>query len=472
MQEQRAHHAEDCAVGANADPQRSDRRNGEGRGLGEAPQRQPQVVEQVGLRRGTVSSPSNRVRLRRPLLLALLVRLALFLVGARDPERYLTLDARLYLAAARDFFDTYVAPRGPGVDLGLFITPGYPALLNLERRLFGEPLHAVILVQLALGVCTIAAVARIAGAWFGEPQARRAAYLLALDPCSALYCCFVQPEALFTLSVVLATLMLVTSDGSSWRAPAAGALLALAAFTRPAGLYLPLALGAGWLLARRSWQSARSVAWMALAFLPPVLLWVARNERLAGIPRFTTIEAANVLLYRSAGALSIAQGITLEEAQKRLLAEVEARLGPRADRRHREELERAVGLSVLREHPIATAATFAIGLGKTVAGSGLTALERLLGSADPEATATAGRRVMSVALWLPLGALYLCAGWGCRWGLRRDRRLMIPLACLAYFSLTALGLHANTRFRFPMAPFLALLGAAAPLPLRAPRPSA
>jgi hypothetical protein len=134
-------------------------------------------------------------------------------------------------------------------------------------------------------------------------------------------------------------------------------------------------------------------------------------------------------------------------------------LAPGASRTDRDRAQRELSARVMRERPKATLATFALGLLKTLGGSGLTAVERLLGSPEPEGVATTGRRVATFGLLVPLVVLYGCAATGAlRGGVRGS---LVPLACLAYFALTALGLHANTRFRFPMAPFLALLGAAA-----------
>ncbi len=159
-------------------------------------------------------------------------------------------DAVWYLAIAHDGYRS-------GASAAFF--PLYPAL----ARVVGAPLGSVLLgglaVSLVAGVAGLAVVHRLAVLELGGAAAWRAVVLLACFP-GALFLSAVYSEALF---IALSAGSVLAARTGRW--PWAGALGALAAATRSAGVLVLVALALLW------WSRApggprrwRDAAWLAL----------------------------------------------------------------------------------------------------------------------------------------------------------------------------------------------------------------
>ena len=199
-----------------------------------------------------------------------------------------------------------------------------------------------------------------------------AALLVALDPTSIKYSGILLAEPLANLLLAAAFVALLALQRTQTRSTtltwglAAGALIALSALTRPSAylLWLPLA---AWVIGARWTKGLRLLAALALA-APNLLgigLWQSHNARVFDNGSFTSIGAFNLLYYRAAAALHLAQGRQDIDAVKVSLARrVEERLGNDADDiaeewriRHRaltapgEAAMRDVALDVITRHP-------------------------------------------------------------------------------------------------------------------------
>jgi Dolichyl-phosphate-mannose-protein mannosyltransferase len=396
-------------------------------------------------------------RLVLVLFLALALRGMVFLIAVSDRARFFTLDAGGYVALARDLRGGYVDPRSELFALGLMRTPGYPVFASLLLRATGSVV-SVVFAQIALSLATVVLVYFLARRMFGARAARAAALALAIDPVTAIYVNQLQPETLFTLLVVGATVTwwIAGRDGSVAPALATGALLGLAVLTRPIGVALPVVFLA---LVTRSRVRTKLAAALLLPFIVVVGGWIGRNAAVTGVPLLSTIDGINLLEYRAAGALAEDQGLSLDEARARLLERLADRVSPAANPAERSRAQRRLGLEVLRERPWAAARSAARGALRLLAGNGLTALSRIAGAPDPERTSGTGRSLAAVVLSAVLAAIYLGALLGAIRLARESRGhdLALLLGPILYFVIVSAGGEANTRFRFPAVPFLALL---------------
>ncbi len=210
-----------------------------------------------------------------------------------------------------------------------------------------------------------------------------AALLVALDPTSIKYSGILLAEPLANLLLAAAFVALLALKRTETRTATvtwgllAGALIALAALTRPAAylLWIPLGL---WIVGARSGNGKRGWAALAIA-LPSVLgmgAWQSHNARIFDNGNFTSIGAYNLLYYRAAASLHLAQGRADAEAVDLSLARrVEERLGNETDQisldwkeRHRANTGRVdaamrdIALEVMLSHPAASALTTLVGV--------------------------------------------------------------------------------------------------------------
>jgi hypothetical protein len=170
--------------------------------------------------------------------------------------------------------------------------PLYPLLVRIGGWLVGSPLVAGILVSIACLVVALAALHELARLELGEEAARWTVIGLALSPMS-FFLSAVYSEALFL--AVSAGALLAARTGRWWWA---GALGALAATTRSAGVVLlvPLVLMALTARPRPSWRDLA-----ALALVPAGLATFVGALALAGQDALAPFRAQEVWFREFAG---------------------------------------------------------------------------------------------------------------------------------------------------------------------------
>ncbi len=188
-------------------------------------------------------------------------------------------DAQDYLATASHVCREHAYPDRTG--LPFFRAPLFPFFIAATTLCHTD---RIILIKIALAVCD-AATALVIGeiAWLlfdSIAAAALAAGLAALDPFFVVSVCDVRTEPLFMFFLTVATWFFLRSvrSGSAASASLAGAGLALAALTRPAGLaalaFAGLALLSVRTKGKTRWtQVAALAAGAALVLLP----WIVRN---------------------------------------------------------------------------------------------------------------------------------------------------------------------------------------------------
>ena len=407
---------------------------------------------------GAAPSPSYVMGI---LLIAFLARTLVFLVAAGHPDRVLTDDAPQYVALAGNLRAAYFDASSPDFTRGLFRTPGYPAFLAGPLRVSGGSLDFVIGLQVIIGTLCVGLTLMLAKELLGPRASIAAGLLLAVDPASILYSCFVQPDTLFTALTMAGALIWVASiEGAVlWAAAISGLVLGLAALTRPIGIFLPLVLPLV-LMARPGASRRLSLAgcFLAGAFIP-IGGWMAKNQVLTGSPVFTILGDSALLHYRAAGALAEDERIPIEEARDRVWKRFWSNASPGASLVELSIEQRQLAFRILGEHRWGAVKMMGRAAVRIAAGTGLTALSRLRGETNPDPTSSTPRRVIEGLQLLLMLIAYAAIARGVMllWGQRRFFEVALLLGGAAYFVVMSAGPEGNTRFRLPAAPFLAIL---------------
>ncbi len=425
---------------------------------------------------------------------SLLVKVGLcLLVSREDPMRCMAPDSMGYVASAEALLKTGTFSVSPerGDMPQTVRTPGYPIFLAVIFACCGKNLAAVVLTQIVLSLLTIVLTWHVARRAFGGRVGALSALLIALDLNSLSYTNMILTETLFTLVLLafLAIAVHLDSDQQTRRAFAAlagGLVLAVATHIRPIGYFLPLVVmvamsALGW---RRKWGVKVLVGQGLLLILPSVILvggWQVRNHRLTGSSEFSQMVGFGAL--DSTGVHIVAQrdGVSLEEARKRLgLAGSTERFLSHPEEHWGERWKRQY-IELIRENPWICVKVQLTGAARTLAGPGATQLLNLLGipmgssktpdyclgivptfyPAELARLPWAGRMIM---MWagVYLGILYFGIAVFLWMALtkRTDEKwiLFLMLILVAYFLFLGGG-GAYSRFRVPIAPVLAIASA-------------
>lgn len=425
-----------------------------------------------------------------PLLAALLafafaVRLAGFAWAySKNPDCILEPDSPTYekpslaLLHAGAFASDPATPGTPEV----MRTPGYPAFIAAIYAVFGERRGALIFFQILLSVASVGLLYFVVVAAWGTRAGFLAALLLALDPLSFLYSQMLLSETLFTLSLVLlvcvAAVLLREKTPNAILPIALGICLSFSALVRPIAYYLLAPALLGILLwtkkSRRPWTVV--LAQMGLVTLPWLLAvggWQARNKIATGHAVFSTIQDYNLLFYRGAGIVARRDGISLEDAQAKLTAEL-------ADKNveYPSELYRSRGLALIRDYPSFFLQNEAAGGLRMLAGPAGGRIRKYFGIESDGGGPMEGLRHLSIREWIrkwlgqhPLQfsllifeAAFMILLWGGILAslprIARDREnwplhfVLIGL-CL-YILILSAGPESYARFRAPLMPFFAV----------------
>ncbi|HKS25038.1 MAG TPA: hypothetical protein VJZ76_19745 [Thermoanaerobaculia bacterium] len=382
--------------------------------------------------------------MRRSLDLALIVAaaaLANFVYLYCSDGDYFYPDSITYLGPAKMLLSGHGFSIEPGIP-DLLRTPVYPLFLAA----FGTHVLPVIVFQHLLNVALAVAI------YFftlrqGRFAAVAAALIFAVDPPSIHYANKVLTETLFT---VLLFVVFVLAE----RAPViTGLLTGILVITRPVAIayFVVLAILRGW---------RRATALFVVAALALPLGWAVRNQIAGGAFTISTIGAGNLLEYRAAGAMAIADEGDFDQdlltEQRDLLQEVDDLI---VRNEHTDEVSEGVRVKyyrmlarrVILQHPIAFALLTLRGLLVNIFDSDWDAI--MIVSRLESRTIQIALDVF-VALVFALAVLGVIALW------RRDRPLALLIAgTVGYFLFISAGGEAEARFRVPVVPQIAIAAA-------------
>ncbi len=419
----------------------------------------------------------NGVMFRLVLMLVAAKVVLLLLVVSHHPDVVAWPDTIMYTRAAQGLLETGTFQRNGQPEV--FRVPGYPLFLVpfVLASGGGMPWLAVgghiLIVLLA--------------AWFaarltpetapGRSVAPAVAMLLTLlDPAVVLGEFAILSEILF-MGLFTAGMYCVAQFVERRRAGGviAGMLLmSVATYVRPIALYLPFMVAVPLL-----WWSRRNPRLMT-AILAGVLLhcaatgsWMLRNQRIFGVPVFSTVGAAFAYHYMAAATVAAAEGRPYSEVQHQFEREVVSD-NPALQAQYNQSRAR----EVFARYPVATAWVALKGVAVAAVDPGTYAVANMAGLRNQNSgilyrfhelgPVEFGRHLvqnerpfllltLGGVVWMAMFWVACARGFWVRFQQRRRVDLLLVLA-VAYF-LTPSGPAAHSRFRVPVVPLLATFAA-------------
>jgi len=383
--------------------------------------------------------------------------LRLLVVFGTLPKLQAGVDLDSYRSLARSVVagKGFVAPSPAGPERpNVARTPVYPLFLAGLIHLGGDRLSLFLAAQCLLGALTAALTTVLATRWCRPHISLLAGLLVAVDPNSVLRCADLRTETLFTLLLLSGACVVAWWPGGKSGWLVAGILWSVAALTRPIGIWI-------WVIAvvvigmnRVSWRDRLlAMAMFLLGFCPLLGIWVERNYSLTGRRFVSTISTYNLLMYRAAGVDAQLHHRQLEDAQR----DFRARYGDiqfvEDESRFQQSLAacQRAAFDTLRSSPLVLARQTVIGWGMLLIGPGAHALDYSLGQSKPAS------KFWSALYSLVLLTIIVLAGVGAR---RLGREAILLVCLIGYFVILAGGPEANSRFRVPVTPLLAVLAVA------------
>jgi 4-amino-4-deoxy-L-arabinose transferase-like glycosyltransferase len=325
----------------------------------------------------------------------------------------------------------------------IFYPPVYPYFIAAPLALFGS-FTAVQWCQVLASALLVPAVGRVGAATFGARAGTLAAAFAAFYPDLIWYSTHFWSESVFLVLLWWAFERLIVADRDGDRAVAlsAGLLYGLAILTRETALYFaPLA--ALWLASGRPRAIGRGAAFVLAAFLV-VAPWTYRN--------YVVYDA--FVPVSTAGGLNLWQGnarLSREEVYA-LYAQVPGRI---EKYRH---AQRAGLAAIAERQPAWLFEKLTAELPRFWEADSL-ALAHIRRGAYGVVTTAAYRvaAVVLVAPYLALLALFVAGVARARF----DRRVLLLLGFLAYYTLLHVATHGFARYRLPIVPVLFAFAASA-----------
>lgn len=265
-------------------------------------------------------------------VIGLLLRLPVVFAVVRQPDvAILASDSREYLALANNLIDygVYSTEKNPPpLPLEHNRTPIYAAFLMPFVFIWGAaPLVPIVASQALLGLLIAPLTALFAAHFWGQRFGVIAGLIAVLSPMSAIMSGYVYTEVFFTLLLLGGLFLAVKSIANErWLTGVlSGLLLGSAALTRP--ILLPtlsiIAIGLLFYVLKQKNGLPYAAAIICVSFLP-LLPWMARNATLFGRFSLTTISDTNLYYYNAASLEAHLTDQSLDETRQRLAIELES----------------------------------------------------------------------------------------------------------------------------------------------------
>lgn len=393
----------------------------------------------------------------------------------RDFHAAVNPDAQTYVQLGENIWREGVYSRNPNAPFrpDFKWTPVFPVLAGAASCCGG--VGAILALNVLL---TLASAGLLARLFWLYTRSNWGAFLVFLCPLldplvwslnlqamsDVVFLFFLSLGAYWTFPALFPTELSGEPKAQKLSAFAGGLAFALAILTRPSGLYVPIvlllaALG-GWLFRQKPRWAA--VGLMLIGAALPVAGWMARNEAVFG--KFALSGNQNIVMvyYTGGGAWQMAEGGTLDEAQKRI--EEEFHLPPcvvchnpeafGADPAEIDSRLAAAKRKVLLRYPKALVLSSGIGVVKSLSAHETRTLEEI----------TRCSRLRPVFVWslvfqgavLLLAAAFVVFRLPALWRFARQNPAftLAILGVAAYFLLTMMlsGMDCCARYRLPLMP--------------------
>jgi 4-amino-4-deoxy-L-arabinose transferase-like glycosyltransferase len=387
-------------------------------------------------------------------------------------------------------------------------TPVYPLVAGALELIARAP-WPIYALQAICHAATAVVVLRFARQMWGRRAGLIAGLLVAADGVLAVANFEAMSESLYVLLATLGTLAwLACLDNREikWRSALfAGAMLGAATLTRPAGIYLPLALLLATIivsLAARRWKLLGYGLAAATIYAACVSPWIVRNYLVFGLPRIAHTDTLTMLYFSGAGAYAEDRGLTREAAQAEIamiydVEPVHIAHNPWQTNRPLAEMDahqRRIYRMLVKDHPRGLIVSSLQGLAKSLAGHDVNVLAHATGR-EWYGSGAGGllrgnfagfaERIKKNGALLTLAFVYQVAltlvvlvlagaGWIVMLVRRKQAALWLGIsAACGYYVVTILivGVDAYARHRLGMTPLLAMLAAYAIATIRRARSS-
>ena len=239
--------------------------------------------------------------------------------------------------------------------------PLFPTVLAGLYWVFGE--HEVVgVVFNNVFVAVAIFVVHLAARQVNPAVALFAPALLMLDTVYLMEANRNQTDAMFFLLMALFLLLairLVLSRPTIQLIATASAVLLLAAFTRPVPIYLWAPMGVAFLIVFWRTSTPKRAVTLVVVFLmiqgAGMGAWIARNNAVAGIPSFATMQASHLTYFFAPYVVAVSEGSSSEAAFEELKEEIRRHVEAENLTGSEENAYASeVGRAIVREHPIAS----------------------------------------------------------------------------------------------------------------------
>jgi|GEM_PF-2905720 len=434
---------------------------------------------------------STNKKLLALFVLAVAVRLSLFMYVCADPRGIQQPDSRAYLDSARGYLKHGVlahqdSPERPDA----YRMPLYPFFLASVLYFAAGDVRGVVLFQIFLDGILVVIVFLLAElTWKGSGFL--AGLLAAFNLGLITYSHFILTETLFVVifAVLLLILVVSTARASRMKSIALGSLLGIVSLIRPVAIYLPILLYPFLFIALLVKQrippgrAAMHMVLMTASFALVLFPWMIRNHKAYGNWRLTAQTGEHLVQYLVPFVWQYSRGVPFLEGRERINIELKTeadKAGVDLSNGNPFEVsrfERKLAEKHLASEPLsAVIKAWFYGMTKNLFAPAMVDFSNLLlinrsrffatpGATLPERAknfirSTGGLGlllvvsmiVIAVFRILQLGGLYLMVKSGRRW------EACLFSLIIAYF-LLASGPVGYAKYRLPLEPILAVLAA-------------
>ena len=295
-------------------------------------------------------------------LLALVLRLSLFLIASGDESRFTRPDTQTYVRPAINLVDHGIFSASPEepYEPEFDVTPGFPAFIIAIFSIFGRSITIVALVLLIIDSTVPVILYRIGEKWRSWKVGTAAGALYAVTLLSIISCQHVLTDSLFTFFLSLQILFYIRffREGRTRDLVVTVIVLGIMTLIRPTASYWIFIL-LGILLFKRSLPGNRRLSRIfisALIFAAICAPWIARNVHQGAGFRLVTNSAKTVRYYFAAAVeaelTSIPAGKIRMEWKKSDLELFESNPSLYPDENSRADYKTEKGLEMIRQHPL------------------------------------------------------------------------------------------------------------------------
>lgn len=413
------------------------------------------------------------------LLLGFVLRLIPFVyVAISNPDGLMAYDSYGYWNLANNLVEHQVfsqAFSGHELIPDISRTPTFPVLLVLLKFL-GNNIYWVSFILLLLGALSVLLTYRITEIFTENQKVMAiAALLVAVDIPSIFFSSIILTETVFTTLFLWILYLFFKTDVTIRRALLIGLLLSVLILCRPIALYLPL-LFVGFLVVKK--RGLKPIITLGLSSYLLVFAWMYRNYDQFDMFTLTTIGTTNLYFHTSAAILEDAEGISALEANNRLWSDLYAERDWKytvAEVKPMTDFCDEKAWGYIKQYPMTFAKHCGIGViyffYKPIRGY----IDNYIGfnnsfnpisrkNINPQAMDILKNETSVVALILVVFQFLMMVfiTIGIAVGLLRSgwqKELFFCLIIIGYFALFSAFTEVDGRFRIPIIPLLALLGA-------------